>query len=57
MKALLHRLVVPPLQDGRAHLTGIWSEKTGKTYDATVVLTDDGQKTLYRLEFQQGTAG
>lgn len=44
------------LQDGRTHLTGIWSEKTGKTYGATLVLTDDGQKTLYRLEFEQGTA-
>ena len=54
---LTSQLASTLLQDGRAHLTGIWSEKTGKTYDATVVLTDDGQKTLYRLEFQQGTAG
>ena len=52
---LTSQLASALLQDGRAHLTGIWSEKTGKTYDATVVLTDDGQKTLYRLEFQQGT--
>ena len=54
---LTSQLASALLQDGRAHLTGIWSEKTGKTYDATVVLTDDGQKTLYRLEFEQGTAG
>ncbi len=54
---LTSQLASALLQDGRAHLTGIWSEKTGKTYDATVVLTDDGQKTLYRLEFQQGTTG
>ena len=53
---LTNQLASTLLQDGRAHLTGIWSEKTGKTYDATVVLTDDGQKTLYRLEFEQGTA-
>ena len=52
---LTSQLASTLLQDGRAHLTGIWSEKTGKTYDATVVLTDNGQKTLYRLEFQQGT--
>lgn len=52
---LTNQLASALLQDGRTHLTGIWSEKTGKTYDATVVLTDDGQKTLYRLEFQQGT--
>lgn len=52
---LTSQLASALLQDGRAHLTGIWSEKTGKSYDATVVLTDDGQKTLYRLEFEQGT--
>ena len=39
------------LKDGRAKLTGCWSEKTGKTYDATVVLDDDGKKVSYVLEF------
>lgn len=39
------------LKDGRAKFTGCWSEKTGKTYDATVVLNDDGQKVSYILEF------
>ena len=39
------------LKDGRAKLTGCWSEKTGKTYDATVVLDDDGNKISYVLEF------
>lgn len=52
---LTSQLASTLLQDGRTHLTGIWSEKNGKTYEATVVLTDDGQKTLYRLEFEQGT--
>ena len=31
------------LNDGRVRVTGLYSEKTGKTYDATVVLEDDGQ--------------
>ena len=39
------------LADGRSKLTGCWSEKTGKTYDATVVLDDDGKKVSYVLEF------
>ena len=39
------------LKDGRAKLTCCWSEKTGKTYDATVVLDDDGKKVSYVLEF------
>ena len=39
------------LNEGKLHLTGCWSEKTHKTYDATVYLEDDGEKTNYRLEF------
>lgn len=39
------------LKDGSVKLTGCWSEKTGKTYDATVVLNDDGQKVSFILEF------
>jgi len=54
--SLTDHLASALLQDGRAHLTGIWSEKTGKTYDATVTLIDDGQKTRYRLEFESGSS-
>ncbi len=39
------------LKEGRVKLTGCWSEKTGKTYDATVILEDDGARTNYKLEF------
>jgi DNA topoisomerase-3 len=39
------------LKDGRVALTGLYSEKTGKTYDATVVLEDTGEHALYKLEF------
>ena len=39
------------LKDGRIPVKGIFSEKTGKSYDATLVMTDDGAKTLYSLDF------
>ncbi len=39
------------LKDGSVKLTGCWSEKTGKTYDATAVLNDDGQKVSFILAF------
>ena len=39
------------LTKGRARLAGCYSERSGKTYDATVVLADDGQRTDFRLEF------
>ena len=41
------------LKDGRVTLTGCWSEKTGKTYDATVFLDDDGKQVSYRMEFEK----
>lgn len=39
------------LKDGRIPVKGIFSEKTGKSYNATLVMTDDGAKTLYSLDF------
>ena len=44
-------------KDGRAHVRGLYSEKTGKTYDATVVLADDGQYANFKLEFDQQKGG
>jgi len=44
------------LRDGKTYASGIFSEKTGKTYDAYIVLEDDGTKTAYRLEFERGKA-
>ncbi len=35
-------------------LTGLYSEKTGNSYDATVVLEDDGQRLMYKLVFDNG---
>lgn len=50
-------LVTALLKDGRARLTGCYSEKTGKTYDTVVVLEDDGQRVNFRLEFDRQKGG
>ena len=54
-KKLTPELVSALLKDGRAKLSGCYSEKTGKTYDAVVVLADDGgQYVNFKLEFEGG---
>ena len=50
-------LVTALLKDGRTRVTGLYSEKTGKTYDATVVLEDDGKYANFKLEFDQRKGG
>lgn len=44
-------IVAALLKDGRTQISGLWSGKTGKTYTATVALTDDGTRASFRLEF------
>ena len=41
------------LRDGKTFVSGMYSEKTGKNYSAYIVLTDDGQKSSYSLEFDR----
>ena len=50
-------IVAALLQDGRAHVTGLYSEKSGKTYDATVVLEDTGQYVNFKLDFDRQKGG
>lgn len=50
-KVLTKAVATALLKDGRARLTGCYSEKTGKTYDATVVLEDTGERVNFKLEF------
>ena len=52
-KALTKTVAAALLNKGRVKLTGCYSEKTGKTYDATVVLEDNGEKTNFRLNFER----
>ena len=53
-KVLTKSLAAALLKNGRAPLKGCYSEKTGKTYDAVVLLEDDGQHTGYKLVFDNG---
>ena len=50
-------IVAALLKDGRAHVTWLYSEKSGKTYDATVVLEDTGQYVNFKLDFDRQKGG
>ena len=41
------------LKSGRVFVNGLYSEKTGKLYDAWVVLDDNGEFVRYRVEFER----
>ena len=49
--SLSKKMAITLLKSGRIPVKGIFSEKTGKSYDAALVMTDDGAKTLYSLDF------
>ena len=52
-KPLTAAIVAALLKDGRTAVKGLYSEKTGKKYDATVVLDDTGERFVnFKLEFQ-----
>ena len=48
---LTKKMVSSLLKDGRTYASGIYSEKTGKTYDAFIILEDDGTRSSYKLDF------
>ena len=50
---LTRKMVSALLKDGRTYVSGIFSEKTGKSYDAFIRLEDDGAHTVYKLEFDK----
>ena len=50
---LTKKMVATLLKDGKIPVKGIFSEKTGKSYDATLVMSDDGAKTIYSLDFDK----
>jgi DNA topoisomerase-3 len=51
-KPLTAVIVAALLKDGRVAVKGFHSEKTGKKYDATVLLDDDGGKFVnFKMEF------
>ena len=50
---LTKKMAAALLKDGKIPVKGIFSEKTGKSYDATLVMSDDGAKTVYSLDFSK----
>ena len=53
-KVLTRQIAAVLLKEGRIKLTSLYSKKTGKTYDAMVVLDDTGDKYVnFRLEFER----
>lgn len=48
---LTKKMAASLLRDGKTFVSGIYSERTGKPYEAFVVLEDDGERTHYKLEF------
>ena len=54
-KPLTAAIVAALLKDGRVAVKGLYSEKTGKKYDATVILEDTGDKFVnFKMEFEAG---
>jgi DNA topoisomerase-3 len=48
---LTKKMVSSLLIDGRTYASGIYSEKTGKCYDAYILLEDDGTHSSFKLDF------
>ena len=49
--AFTKKIAAALLKDGKAKVKGLFSERTGKTYDGTVLLCDTGEKYVnYRIE-------
>ena len=47
------KVVSSLLKDGKTFISGIYSERTGKNFDAHLVLRDDGSKTFFSFEFNK----
>lgn len=57
-KTLTKTVAAALLKEGRISMSGLYSEKTGRTYDAVVVLDDTGGKYVnFKLEFSAKKGG
>ena len=57
-KELTKKMAADLLKKGRTNVKGMWSEKKGATYDATVILEDTGGKFInFKLEFPKRKDG
>ena len=57
-KTMTKTVAAALLKEGRVSISGLYSEKTGRTYDAVVVLDDTGGKYVnFKLEFPAKKGG
>ncbi|WP_069988297.1 DNA topoisomerase 3 [Massilioclostridium coli] len=53
-KSITKTVAAALLKEGRIFISGLYSEKTGKTYDAMVIMEDTGDKYVnFKLEFSK----
>lgn len=53
-KTFTEQMAIALLTKGKIKLNGCYSEKAGKTYDATILLDDDGGKFVnFKMEFEK----
>lgn len=50
-KKLTKKMAAALLKDGRVHVTGFYSEKKGRYFDADLLIKDDGEHVNYSLDF------
>ena len=55
-KKLSKKMAIAILKDGRVHVTGFYSAKKGRNFDANLVMADDGERVSYSLDFSSNGA-
>ena len=50
-KTLTKEMVAALIKNGKIPVKGLYSQKTGRNYDATVCLDDTGKYVNFKLEF------
>ena len=50
-KKLTKKMAVALLKDGRVHVTGLYSKRKGRCFDADLLMKDDGERVNYSLDF------
>jgi DNA topoisomerase-3 len=56
-KKLSKKMASSLLKDGRVRASGLYSQKTGRCFDAILVLEDTGQYVNFKLEFENRSRG
>ena len=56
-KKVTKKMAASLLKDGRVFVKGLYSKKTGKTFDADLLLEDTGEYVNFKLEFGKERPG